>query len=134
MKLLGRLGQWPLHMDGTYRLTWQGFLVLISGIIDAQHWFDLVSLPLVNHEHTTAYLHLFTVLKDTYAEETVRELDPLFMIADGFVAIIAAMRIAFLGCSRGMCWAHVVNNMDKKLLGVRNEERRKRFSRDLHLL
>ena len=37
MKLLDRSSQWPLHVDGTYKLTWQGFLVLISGITDAQH-------------------------------------------------------------------------------------------------
>ena len=35
LKLLESSGQWPLHMDGTYKLTWQGFPVLISGTTDA---------------------------------------------------------------------------------------------------
>ena len=108
--------------------------MLISGIIDTQHQFYPVSLSLVSDECTSAYLHLFTALKDAYVQESGRDLDPLFVIADGFVAMIATMTTTFLGCLRGMCWAHVVRNVDKKLLGVRNEERRKRFRRDLHLL
>ena len=67
-------------------------------------------------------------------EESGCELDPLFLIADRFVAITAAMRTAFLGCPRGMCWAHVVRNVEKMLLGMRNEEGRKSFRKDLHLL
>ena len=133
VKLLDRSGPWPLHVDGTYKLTWQGFPVLISGITDAQHRFHPVSLSLVSHERTSAYLHLFTALKDAYAQETGRDLDPLFVIADGSAAITAAVTTAFPGCPRGMCWAHVVRNVDKNLLGVRNEERRKRFRRDFHL-
>ena len=84
-----------------------------------------MSLLLVSHERPSAYLHLFTALHDTYAQESGRDLDPLFVIADGSAAIIATMTTAFPGCPRGMCWAHVVRNVDKKLLGVRNEERRK---------
>ena len=54
------------------------------------------------------------------------------MIVGGCATIIATVRTTFLGCPRGMCWVHVVRNVDKKLLGVRNEERRFRW--DLHLL
>ena len=111
-----------------------GFPVLISGIIDAQHRFHPVSLSLVSHECTSAYEHLFTALKEAHADESGHELEPLFVIADGSAAITAAVKTAFPRCPRGMCWAHVVRNVDKKLLGVRNEERRKRFRRDLHLL
>ena len=88
----------------------------------------------MSHECTVAYLHLCTVLKETYVGESGHELDPLFVIADGSIAIIAAIRTAFPGCPRGKCWAHVVKNVDKKLLGVRNEKSRKRFKRDLHSL
>ena len=83
---------------------------------------------------TNTYLHPIRPLKDAYTEESDHELDPLFVIADEFVAIIATIRTAFLGCPRGMCWVHIARNVDKKLLGVRNEEKRKRFRRELHLL
>lgn len=56
-----------------------------------------------------------------------------FLIADGSTRITVTMRATFPECSRGVCWAHVPRNMDKKLLGVSNEERRKMFKRDLHL-
>ena len=108
VKLLDKSGQLPLHVDGTYKLTWQGFLVLISGITDAQHWFHPASLSLVSHERTSTYLHLFMVLKDVDTQESGRDLDPLFVIADGSAAITATVMIAFPGCPRGICWAHVV--------------------------
>ena len=66
VQLLGKGRHWPLHIDGTYKLTWQGFPVLISGITDAQHRFHPVSLSLVSHERTSAYLHVFTSQKEAY--------------------------------------------------------------------
>ena len=49
-------------------------------------------------------------------------MDSLFLIANGFAKIIATIRTVFWGCPREMYWAHVVRNVDKKLLWVRNEE------------
>ena len=37
VKLLDKLGWWPLHMDGTYKLTWEGFTGLIFDATDAKH-------------------------------------------------------------------------------------------------
>ena len=58
-------------------------------------------------------------LKDVYTQESGWDLDPLFVIVDGSGAITLTVMTAFLGCPRGMCWVHVVRNVDKKLLGVR---------------
>ena len=134
MKLLDKSYQWPLHMDGIYKRTWQGFSVLILGIIDAQYKSYLMSLSLVSHERTNTYLHLFTVLEDAYTKESSYELDLLFVIANGSIAITVVMRTAFPRGPRGMRWTYVVRNIDKKLQRVKNEEKRKRFRRDLHLL
>ena len=59
---------------------------------------------------------------------------PLFMIANGSIAVTVASRMAFPECPRAMCWAHMVKNMDKKLLGVSNVDRKNRFKRDLFVL
>ena len=58
----------------------------------------------------------------------------LFCDRHGSAMIIAASRIAFPECPRAMCWAHVVRNLDKKLLGVTNVDRKNRFRRDLFVL
>ena len=73
MQLLGRTRHWALYIDGTYKLTWQGFLVLILGITDVQHRFHLVSLSLVSHEGTNTYLEVFIVQKEAFWEESHRE-------------------------------------------------------------
>lgn len=134
VKLLANSDRWPLHVDGRHKLTWKGFSMLISSIKNAQHPFHPVSLSLVSLECTSAHMHLLLVLKEPYAEESGRELAPLCVTADGSATITAGMRTTFPGCPRGICCAHVVGNADKKLLGARNEERRKRSRRDLHLL
>ena len=122
MQLLGKTRHWPLHIDGTYKLTWQGFPVLISGITDVQHRFHPVSLSLVSHESTNAYLEVFTAQKEALWEESHRQLAPLFVIADGSPAITAASRMAFPEWPRAMCWAHVVRNVDKKTAGCEQRE------------
>ena len=43
-------------------------------------------------------------------------------------------RMAFPKCPRAMCWAHLVRNLDKMLLGVTNVDKRNRFRRDLFVL
>ena len=83
MKLLDKSGQWPLHMDGTYKLTWKAFLVLISSITHAQHWFHPVSLSLVGNEHMSVYMHLFTVTEKAYVEESGHELDHHLLLLMG---------------------------------------------------
>ena len=88
----------------------------------------------MSHDCTSAYMHLLMALQEAYVEENGHELDPLFVIADGSTVITAVVRTAFPGCPKGVCWAHAFRNVDKKLLGLRNEERRKRFRRYLHLL
>ena len=88
----------------------------------------------MSHDCTSAYMHLFIALKEACVEESGCELDTLFVIADGSAAITVAVRTTFPGYLRGMCWAYIVRNADKKLLRVRNEGRRKRFRWDLHLL
>ena len=49
VQLLGNTRHWSLHIDGTHKLTWQGFIMLISSIKNVQQCFYTVSLSLVNH-------------------------------------------------------------------------------------
>ena len=57
----------------------------------------------MSHERTSTYLHLLKALEEAYGEESGCEMDPLFVIFDGFAAITAPMRMSFPGCSRAMC-------------------------------
>ena len=108
-----------------------GFPVLLSDIIDVQHYFHPMSLSLVSHEGTNAYLEVFTVQKEALWEEIHVQLAIFFMIANGSIAIIAANKMALPKCPRAMRWAHMVRNVDKKLLGVSNLDKRNRFRRGL---
>ena len=107
VQLLKKTRHWPLHIDGTYKLTWQGFPVLISGITDVQHRFHPVSLSLVSHGSTNAYLEVFTAQKEALWEESHSQLAPLFVIADVSPVITVASRMPSLSAQRqcaGRMW------------------------------
>ena len=54
VQFLGKTRHWLLHIDGIYKLIWQGSPVLISGIADVQHCFHPMNLLFVSHEGTIA--------------------------------------------------------------------------------
>ena len=97
----------------------EGGLVLIYGIKNAQHRFYFVSVSLVSHERINTYLHLFMAPMEAHEKESSSKLDPSFVIVDGYIVIYSYYEDSVSKVSIGMCWAHIVRNVDKKLLGSR---------------
>jgi len=52
-----------LHMDATYKLNLNEFLVLILGISDAQQQFHMLSISVLLHHSEAAYQELFHLFK-----------------------------------------------------------------------
>ena len=123
VQLLEKAAEWPLHVDGTYKLVCQGFPVLMAGLTDANHAFHPICISIVSHEDKGAYVGLLKSLKAAYHEHTNCQLAPRFVLADASPAIISAIRDIFQGCQRAMCWAHVIRNIDKKLKLVLQQQK-----------
>ena len=95
----------------------------ISRVTHASHWVHPLTLFLVSFEHASSFLHVFNSQKEAYSEHSRSDLAASFAMADGSIDTMKA----FSDLPRGICWAHIVRNDDRKLLEARELERRKMF-------
>eukprot|EP00477_Mikrocytos_mackini_P000772 GAHX01000828.1.p1 GENE.GAHX01000828.1~~GAHX01000828.1.p1 ORF type:complete len:597 (-),score=41.61 GAHX01000828.1:39-1829(-) len=121
-----------LCLDGTYKLTWQIFVVIIVGGLTHEGKFRLVSISLTNSETTNAYDFILSTLK-AYCNDNVIQFSPNAIVSDGAASIKSAVRINFECIKHIICWAHVARNLNKKIPNVNIEIKRRCYS-DLNYL
>ena len=109
-----------LHADGTYKLMWQGFPVLVVGSSDKNKKFRPMGLAVASSETTEDYMFMFNTLKQSCGQNY----HPAVLIADCADTIMnASVQIFGHNLVRVHCWAHVIRNIDKKLVLVPENER-----------
>ena len=112
-----------LHVDATYKLVWQGYPILVLALSDANHKMFPCALGIMSNEDTEAFQFLFSTLQTETEKEGGQRFQPSLAVADGAAAITAALRDVFgPGCRRAMCWAHVIRQVDKKILSIPDAE------------
>ena len=124
-----------LHIDATYKLNWQGYPILITAISDADHRTQGVALALLSHKDIGA----FEFLLGTFQQAPQRFGGPNYqsnsIMADGAGAISSAVHNIFgNSCKRGMCWAHMFQNVDKQLPAVGNDLEQNKIKDALRVL
>src|SRR5690606_7853637 len=97
-----------LHADATYKLTWEGFPVLVVGVTDANRSFHPVCVSISSNETTASFQFIFNALKQ-------KDFHPKFLISDAACAIRQAFKTTFNSEKTVMCWAHVHRNISKHL-------------------
>jgi SWIM zinc finger len=118
-KRLLRLAQHArnVHVDGTYKLVYQGYPVLIIGFSDASRSFHPIALSLSMKERLCDYHHLFTVISASIHElfGDVFSYRPNVLISDASAAIKGAFRAWCEDVDKKeiVCWAHVYRNIEK---------------------
>ncbi|CAF1108729.1 unnamed protein product, partial [Didymodactylos carnosus] len=91
-----------LQVDGTYKLNWNNFPVLVCGTSDAQRHFHPFGIALVYSDESTAcYVDLFKALKWSIPLVTNQAYYIHFLIADGSKAITKAQQQEF-SCIRNL--------------------------------
>lgn len=105
-----------LHTDGTYKLIWQGFPVLLIGTTDANRKFHPIGLCVSKHERTIDFEFIFRTVKDALLNIFSFEIDPHVLIADAASSIKNGFTNVFgTSLKNVMCWAHVRRNIVKHL-------------------
>lgn len=105
-----------IHVDGTYKLTIQGFPCLVVGVSDYAKHFHLSGMAICTHETAADYSFILRSLK--IGIELVLDVDykaPI-VVADAAAAITNAYNEVFgeEGTTRINCFAHLMMNVDKK--------------------
>ena len=111
-----------LQTDGTYKLLWQGFPVLLIGSSDAQRVFHAVGISVVSRERTNDYAFLFKSLQIARAKLNLEPLPlTLNLMADAAQAITNGYRKAGFTGIRGMCWFHVTKALKSRLAKLKDQ-------------
>ncbi|CAF0902265.1 unnamed protein product [Didymodactylos carnosus] len=98
-----------LQVDGTYKLNWNDFPLLICGTSDSQRHFHPYGIALVNSdEAATCYIELFKTLKWSVPLVTHQAYVVNYAMCDGSKGLTSAQQQEFPAALRPMCWPHVI--------------------------
>ena len=98
------------HIDGTYRITTNGFPLIVYGISDQAGQFHPICLMITSHEKTKDFI-IFQRGLVNLATELELEYDPDYMMHDACPASKIAILKFFPDIIILMCYFHVKKNV-----------------------
>lgn len=124
------------HTDGTYKLIWQNFPVLLVGMTDANRKFHLFGVCVSTHERTADFEFMFRAVKAAVLNIYSVEVKPRRLVADAAFAIQNGFELVFeLLNAVIMCWAHLRRAVSKKICEfIRDKKSQNQFLADLDKL
>ena len=118
--------------DGTYKLIWQGYPVLMSGTIDRDRKYHPAGICVAITETQVDYAFFFRTLRDVYFKIASVHFHAEVLIGDAAPAITNGFVEVFGSCpKRVICWAHVIRNVDGKLKSINKKKIKTRIRRDI---
>lgn len=101
-----------LHVDSTYKITVNEFVVVCLGLSDRGGKFHLLGVAISSHQNEDAYVKLFGTIKSLCVEHLGKDFHPTYVMADGDLAISNACFREF-GKRPLMCYFHLMYNVRK---------------------
>jgi hypothetical protein len=108
-----------IQCDATYKLSWEGFPILIAGVSDQDRVFHPVGISLTSGETTDDFMFLFTGIKKSQSAG----FSPKVLLSDAAEAITNGFRNVFGDeFTRAYCFFHVMKNVDEKRHLVKDKQ------------
>lgn len=124
-----------LHADGTYKLVWQGFPVLVVGTTDLNRKFHYLGIAVTQGETKTDYKFLFSAINIGMDKCGLPVYKPDVLVCDAAGAIQNGYKQVFSSFNIVMCWAHMRDNtrkfVEKSVLEI---QKRSEIMKDIDLL
>ena len=122
------------HIDGTYKITRNGFPLILYGVTDIQGHFHPICFVVSSHENETDYEHFYDGLI-RLADQLNLEFSPDYIMQDAWRASYNAVKKFFPDCKVLMCYFHVVDNIrkHKKLIPIDKYEELKDDITEIHM-
>lgn len=118
-----------INIDATYKLTYLGFPVFITGTTDQMKRFHPFGIALLTNEDTESFAFVFQSLLKANVNYK-----PTILIADCAAAITRAFQLTFPHeFVRLHCWYHVKRNLDSKLKSL-SKDKYNKVQTDLYQL
>lgn len=122
-----------IAIDATYKLTWQGFPLIVAGTVDKCKQFHPIAVCLSKKEDAHDYAFVFNAIRQAYKHHNpLYEYKPTQLLADAAQAITNGFMSAFTDIDkRIVCWAHVIRNIDDKLKTISDKKIRFNIRTDI---
>eukprot|EP01024_Parvocaulis_polyphysoides_P009218 TRINITY_DN12837_c0_g1_i2.p1 TRINITY_DN12837_c0_g1~~TRINITY_DN12837_c0_g1_i2.p1 ORF type:complete len:610 (+),score=28.52 TRINITY_DN12837_c0_g1_i2:103-1932(+) len=121
-----------VHIDATYKLNWNGFPVFVIGISDKNRIFHPIGVGVCCNEQSEDFAFIFTSVSQGQEKVQAGGFFPEYLIADAAIAITNGFKEAMgYDPKRITCWAHVIMNIDKQLIKVKNPDIQQALRKDI---
>lgn len=105
-----------IHVDATYKITWEGFPLLVIGITDLHRAFHPIGAAVCYSETSKDFEFIFTAVKQGLINIFDIEFKPKYVISDAAIAIHnAAKKVFGPDIEIIMCWFHMRRAVADKL-------------------
>ncbi|KAF4720142.1 hypothetical protein FOZ62_013312, partial [Perkinsus olseni] len=109
-------------LDGTYKLMWQGFPLLVLAAVDEHNHTFPVALCISGNERAEDYIKLLGSLNEIAPALGLNQWTPHVVLGDGAPSITAAMKEVFPGALRATCWFHAKQRIEFKLKDLKTPQ------------
>lgn len=111
-----------LQADGTYKLNWQNYPLLVFGTSDKQRKCHIIALAMTSHETADAYQFCFETIKNNTVKFFNQNIPFKCLLSDTDRVIKVAFKIVFPNTIELVCWFHVLKNLEKRLKTSANKK------------
>uniref|UniRef100_A0A914Q532 SWIM-type domain-containing protein n=1 Tax=Panagrolaimus davidi TaxID=227884 RepID=A0A914Q532_9BILA len=125
-----QIGQKYLQADVTFKITWMGFPLMVTGFSDVNRKFHITSISIISSENSATYKEVFSKIKHFKQDF---EYIPEYLMGDGAASFTKAMLEIFGDKNRLMCYFHVLEQIKPKIKSF-PQSHQSIILRDIHLL
>lgn len=131
--LVNACGQKNVCADGTYKITWQGFPLIVVGTIDRQNHFHVISIVVTSNERSSEYKFVFESIKRAIEQQSGQPFVPEVLISDYAAAIRNAFFAVFGATKNVICSVHLFRKLRERG-GLSNKDNKKLLLNDVTAL
>lgn len=133
-RLLTNAARQPnLSSDGTYKIMWQNFPVVVVGMIDRQKHFHVTGIVITSNERESEYKFAFETIRLGVERETKTTYKPEIVISDHAAAIRNGFFDVFGPSENVICSVHMFRNLKKKSV-YSSKENKQKIINDVYVL
>lgn len=119
--------------DGTYKINWEEFPLIVAGTIDRMRKFHMLALCLTSNEREAEYKFVFDTLARAAKEHVNIIFEPEILISDAAFAIRNAFYASFTSAKYNViCWAHIARHI--KDFKFRNPVNKDNIQADIRII
>lgn len=131
--LINAVDQPNLSADGTYKIMWQSFPVIVVGIVDRQKHLHVTAIVVTSNERKSEYQFVFETIRMGIERESKKTFKPEVIISDHAAAIRNGFFGAFGPSKNVICSVHMFRKLRERA-GYSSKENKEKIISDIRAL